>query len=73
MRMTPTNPAHGRIELDVGAALMAFVRARNLGTIIVGEVGIFTERHPDTVRSPEVLFLSNERDARRTRRMGFSK
>ena len=38
---------------------------------MAGEVGVFTTRNPDTVRAPDVLFLSHERDALRTRRDGF--
>lgn len=71
VRMTPTNPTHGRIEVNVAAALRAFVRTQNLGVVMAGEVGIFTTRDPDTVRAPDVLFLSHERDALRKRRDGF--
>ena len=69
--MTPTSPAHGRIEVNVAAALKQFLRTRNLGVVMAGEVGVFTRRNPDTVRAPDVLFLSHERDARRTSRQGF--
>ncbi|MYH30418.1 MAG: Uma2 family endonuclease [Acidobacteria bacterium] len=71
VRMTPTNPTHGRIEVNVAAAFRAFVRTQNLGVVMAGEVGVFTTRDPDTVRAPDVLFLSHERDALRTRRDGF--
>ncbi len=71
VRMTPTNPTHGRIEVNVAAALSSFVRTQNLGVVMAGEVGVFTTRDPDTVRAPDVLFLSHERDALRTRRDGF--
>ena len=69
--MTPTSPAHGRIEVNVAAALKQFLRTQNLGVVMAGEVGVFTGRNPDTVRAPDVLFLSHERDARRTSRQGF--
>lgn len=69
--MTPTSPAHGRIEVNVAAALKQFLRTRPLGIVMAGEVGVFTRRNPDTVRAPDVLFLSHERDARRTSRQGF--
>ena len=69
--MTPTNPTHGRIEVNVAAALKHFVRTQNLGVVMAGEVGVFTARNPDTVRAADVLFLSHERDARRVRRQGF--
>ena len=71
VRMTPTNPTHGRIEVNVAAALRSFVRSRNLGIVMAGEVGIFTTRDPDTVRAADVLFLSHARDSARTRRDGF--
>ena len=69
--MTPTNATHGRIEANVTAALQQFVRTQNLGVVMAGEVGVFTARNPDTVRAPDILFLSHERDARRKRREGF--
>ena len=71
VRMTPTNPTHGRIEVNVAVALSRFVRTQNLGVVMAGEVGVFTTRNPDTVRAPDVLFLSHARDAARTRRDGF--
>ena len=71
VRMTPTNPTHGRIEVNVAAALKQFVRTQNLGVVMAGEVGVFTSRNPDTVRAPDVLFLSHERDAHRRRQQGF--
>ena len=71
VRMTPTNPTHGRIEVNVAAALKRFVSTRNLGVVMGGEVGVFTSRNPDTVRAPDVLYLSHERDARRRRPQGF--
>ena len=71
VRMTPTNPTHGRIEVNVAAALRAFVRTQNPGIVMAGEVGVFTTRDPDTVRAPDVLFLSHGRDVLRTRGDGF--
>ena len=71
VRMTPTNPTHGRIEVNVAVALSRFVRTQNLGVVMAGEVGVFTTRNPDTVRAPDVLFLSHARDAGRTRGDGF--
>ena len=71
VRMTPTNPTHGRIEANVAAALKRFVSTQNLGFVMAGEVGVFTGRNPDTVRAADVLYLSHERDARRSRPQGF--
>lgn len=57
----PTCPEHGRIEVSFAAELRAFVRPRKLGEVLVGEVGIYTGRSPDTVRGADVLFISTER------------
>jgi Uma2 family endonuclease len=62
--MSPTGDVHGNCELRFGIALDSFVRPRKLGKVRVGEVGIYTRRHPDTARGADVLFISNERYAR---------
>jgi Uma2 family endonuclease len=69
--MSPTNPEHGRIELNIGAALRSFVSTQKLGIVMTGEVGIFTKRHPDRVRGADVVFISHEQYERRTKTRGF--
>lgn len=69
--MSPTNPDHGRIELNIGAVLKHVVRAQNLGLVMTGEVGIFTRWGPDRVRGAHVLFISHTRYERRTKGRGF--
>ena len=69
--MSPTGGEHGRIEGNFYAALRAFVRTRKLGKVLVGEIGIFTRRDPDTVRGADVAFISNERHARLKSHRGF--
>jgi Uma2 family endonuclease len=39
--------------------------------VLVGEVGIFTHRNPDTVRGADVAFISNERYSRLESKRGF--
>ena len=63
--MSPTGDEHGAIEINIGAELLTFVRSHKLGKVRVGEVGIYTHRNPDTVRGADVLFISNERYARK--------
>lgn len=58
---SPTSPKHGRIEGNFYHHLRAFVEPRRLGEVLVGEVGVYTRRGPDTVRGADVLFLSTER------------
>jgi Uma2 family endonuclease len=69
--MSPTNPVHGRIEANIGAALRAAASTQNLGIVMTGEVGVFTRRRPDRVRGADVLFISHERYERRTKMLGF--
>jgi Uma2 family endonuclease len=69
--LSPTGDEHGRIELNLAAALRAFVRERRLGHVRVGEVGIVTRRQPDSVRGADVLYISRERYERRGRTTGF--
>ena len=64
VHMSPTGYSHGRVEGNAGAILSAFVRQHKLGEVLVGEVGIYTARHPDTVRGAAVAYISNERLAR---------
>ena len=65
VRMAPTGFAHGDCELAIGAALRAHVQKHRAGKVMSGEVGVYTSRGPDTVRGADVLYISNERFARR--------
>lgn len=71
VRMTPTGYRHGEVEARIAEALAAFVRPRQLGRILTGEVGVYTRREPDRVRGADVLFISNERHAQRTPGMAY--
>lgn len=57
---------HGNIEWNFARVLGTFVEANDLGKIAVGEVGVYTQRSPDTVRAAEVVLVSNERLERRS-------
>lgn len=61
VRISPTSYKHGRIEIRIGASLDTFVRKNKLGVVFVGEVGIYTERNPDTVRGADAVFVSHQR------------
>jgi Uma2 family endonuclease len=69
--LSPTNPEHGRIEANVARLLGNFVSAQNLGTVLVGEVGIFTRSNPDRVRGADVVFISHAQYEQRTKTRGF--
>jgi len=71
VRMSPTGFKHGGAELEFGVVLREFVKRRRLGKVLVGEVGVYTRRSPDTVRGADVLFISNERYARASKDKAF--
>jgi Uma2 family endonuclease len=58
---SPTGWLHGSVEQRFGHVLELHVAPRNLGRILVGEVGIYTRRNPDTVRGADVIFISHTR------------
>jgi Uma2 family endonuclease len=71
--MSPTGGEHGRVEGNFYRAIDACARSRRAGKVLVGEVGIFTRRNPDTVRGADVAFISNERYVRLDSKRGFLK
>ena len=60
-KMAPAEYYHGRLSMDVGSSLRTHVRANNLGEVCAAETGYRTESDPDTVRAPDVSFVSRER------------
>ena len=69
--MSPTGLRHGDYESNFDVALKAFVKSRRLGKVLVGEVGLYTHRNPDTVRAADVAFISHERLARQPKGGSF--
>lgn len=61
VRMTPTTGQHGHIESKLARFIGNYVEDHRLGWVLVGEVGMYTGRDPDTVRGADVMFLSKER------------
>jgi len=60
VEMSPPGVSHGERALRVGRLLDEFVEEHGLGKVAV-ESGFYLERGPDTVRGPDVLFISKER------------
>ena len=69
--MSPTGDERGGVEVNVSTSLVTFVRARRLGHVRAGEVGIYTRRNPDRVRAADVLYISDTRYGRRTITAGY--
>jgi len=51
---------HGATAVNMAIALVTFVRQHDLGRVVV-ETGYRLERQPDTVRGPDVSFVTRER------------
>jgi Uma2 family endonuclease len=59
--MTPAGAPHGGIVTDLAALLHAYARAHDLGRVVAGDTGYWLSRAPDTVRAPDVAFISKAR------------
>lgn len=60
-RMTPASARHGLIGANVLALLLQHARANRLGEVFLSETGFVLRRAPDTLRCPDVAFVSAER------------
>lgn len=56
-----TGGQHGDIVAAIFALLYAFVRPRRLGKLYANEVGFRIHQNPDTVRGPDVAFVTRDR------------
>ncbi len=60
-QMSPTAKTHGALENRIAHQLNQYVYPRELGEVLVGEVGIYIQRNPDRIRAADVIFVSRER------------
>ncbi|MGE3272323.1 MAG: Uma2 family endonuclease [Chloroflexota bacterium] len=59
--MAPPGFSHGRTATRIGRSLDRFAEMHRLGVVMTSEVGFRLTANPDTVRAPDVCFISNER------------
>ena len=57
----PAGYQHGDIAMRLAAAIFAHVDAHDLGRVFAAETGFTLTRNPDTVRAPDVAFISAAR------------
>ena len=69
--VTPAGREHGVLAGFLAFDLTAFVRPRHLGRVYPDGTGYKLSANPDTVRGPDVSFVSRERDAALKARRGF--
>lgn len=62
---------HGRTVTRLAMLLGNFVGPRRLGVVYTGETGFVLARAPDTVRGPDVAFLSAARERETESERGF--
>lgn len=58
--MSRPNWEHGELQVTVASLIKVFLKQNPIGRVAV-ESGVITERGPDTVRGPDVSFMSKER------------
>ena len=60
-RMTPAGNVHGRVAMSFAWRLAKHVQENRLGTVYAAETGFKLANDPDTVRAPDVAFVSRHR------------
>src|SRR5215213_9115034 len=60
-RMNPAGNVHGRITVRITWRLAQHVEENRLGTVYAAETGFRLSSDPDTVRAPDVAFVSRAR------------
>jgi Uma2 family endonuclease len=60
-RMPPPGFQHGTTAGEIGGRLFQHVQTHNLGVVPAAETGYKLQSNPDTVRAPDVSFVSRER------------
>lgn len=57
----PAGVRHGHIVVNLTILLGGFIKPRRFGWILASEVGFLLERDPDTVRAPDIAYISASR------------
>ena len=60
-RMSPTGDEHGEVTMRLASPLYQYVTLNKLGKVYAAETGFKLESDPDTVRAPDIAFVSMER------------
>ena len=63
---------HGEIVVNLTLALGVFIKPRRLGRLFASDSGVWLERDPDTVREPDIGFVSRDKAPYGVRVTGYS-
>ena len=61
VKMSPAGGLHGFIELRLALLVGGFIRDRDVGFCMVGEVGIYIRHAPDRIRGADLAVWSKEK------------
>ena len=59
--MPPAGGYHGNVVFTIASIIGEHIRGKDLGAGFTAETGFVTRRAPDSVRAPDVAFVSKER------------
>ena len=62
---------HGEIVINLGMILGGFIKPRRLGRLAGSDAGVHLERDPDTVREPDLAFISSQKLPLNVRNPGY--
>jgi Uma2 family endonuclease len=57
----PAGYQHGEVAMRLAVAIFNYVETHGLGCVFAAETGFTLTRNPDTVRAPDVAFISTSR------------
>jgi len=60
VKMPPAGEEHGDIAMRMAGPLWNYVEANKLGRVYIAEPGFLIASNPDTVRAPDVAFVSQK-------------
>jgi len=61
VKMAPAGHGHGVLAMEIGWRLAQHVATHSLGQVCAAETGFRIASNPDTVRAPDVVFISQGR------------
>jgi Uma2 family endonuclease len=72
IKMAPAGARHGEVTMRLSWHVMGHVKSQALGRVYGADTGFTISRNPDTVRTPDIAFVSKARAPVHTLRGYFS-
>ena len=71
IKMPPAGYVDGEIAANILLLIGNYIKKHGLGKVFAAETGFFLSQDPDTVRAPDVAFVTPEHARQQERRQGF--